>query len=806
MRHLLFSAALLLTLSALPPAARAQDSPSFKASQPREAATQTIRGTVLDAAAKAPVIGATVVVVGVEPALGGSTDADGRFRLTGVPVGRVKLRVTSVGYEDLFINEVTVSSGKEVVLDLSLTERLTKLDEVTVTYRRTEDRSVTNNEMATVSARPFSPLEANRYAGALGDPARMAQNFAGVSSANDTRNDIVVRGNSPASLLWRLDGVNIPNPNHYGAQGTTGGPVSMLNNNLLAKSDFLTGAFPAEYANALGSVFDLRLRKGNDERREFLGQVGFNGLEVGAEGPFSPKSKASYLVNYRYSLFSLLKAVGYQISGTPEYQDLTAKVDVPVGSRGTFSAWTIGGRSNITFLGKDVDSTQADVFGDENTNGRPRFSTGIAAASYEHRFTDRTVGRVVVSGSRSNQEYRQDTVLYAAGSRRIRAEIPNYGVEYIQDKLSANLSLAHKLSARDRVSVGLITDLLRYDFYTAYTYPVMQEQRNATGNTAFSQLYGQWKHRFSDQLTLNAGVTASRLELNGSTVVEPRAGLQYQLSAGSSLSVAYGLHSTLQPLLTYFTQAQRPNGTYAETNRDLGFTRSHHAVLAYDRQLSDNLRLRVEGYHQWIFDAPVERTASSYSALTEGVDFNAPVKTNLVNEGTGRNYGLELTLERSFSRGYYFLLTSSLFESNYKGSDGVARNTPFNTGYAANALFGREFRVGRRDNTFTVSLRGALTGGRYETPILLPESGTAGRAIYDYGRAFSEQQPAYFRADVKLGYKINRPRLTHEIAFDLQNVSGNENIFQRTYNPRTNKIGTSYQQGFLPVPFYRVTF
>ena len=793
MRNVLFTLIFLLTAAALAPA-RAQT------------ATQTVRGTVLDAGAKAPVIGATVVMVGMEPALGASTDVDGRFRLTGVPVGRVKLRISSVGFEELTLNEVTVTAGKEVVLDLALTERLTRLDEVTVTYRRSEDRTVANNEMATVSARPFSPVEANRYAGALGDPARMAQNFAGVSSANDTRNDIVVRGNSPASLLWRLDGVNIPNPNHYGAQGTTGGPVSMLNNNLLAKSDFLTGAFPAEYANALGSVFDLRLRKGNDERREFLGQVGFNGVEFGAEGPFSPKSKASYLVNYRYSLFSLLKAVGYQISGTPEYRDFTAKVDVPVGARGTFSAWTLGGRSNITFLGKDVDSAKADVFGDENLNGRPKFSTGIAAASYEHRFSDRTVGRVVLSGSRSTQEYQQDTVLYAAGSRRIRAEVPAYNADFTQDKLSANFSLAHKISARDRVSAGVIVDLLRYQYFAAYTYPVARAERDAAGNTALSQAYVQWKHRFSDQLTMNAGVNASRFALNGRAVLEPRAGLQYQVSAGSSVSLAYGLHSALQPLLSYFTQTRQPNGRYLETNRGLGFTRSHHLVLAYDRQLSDNLRLRVEGYQQWIFDAPVERTPSSYSNLTEGVDFGASTQGNLVSAGTGRNYGLELTLERSFARRYYFLLTGSLFESKYRGSDQVERNTPFNTRYVANALFGREFRVGRRDNTFTVSLKGAVTGGRYETPINLEASGTNGRAMFDYNRAFTQQLPQYFRADVKLGYKINRARLTHEIAFDLQNVTGHENVFQRAYNPRTNRVGTSYQQGFLPVPFYRLTF
>jgi hypothetical protein len=289
-------------------------------------------------------------------------------------------------------------------------------------------------------------------------------------------------------------------------------------------------------------------------------------------------------------------------------------------------------------------------------------------------------------------------------------------------------------------------------------------------------------------------------------VVEPRAGLQYQATPSSTVSLAYGLHSTLQPLLTYFYQSPQADGTYALTNQDLGFTRAHHLVLAHDRQLTDNLRLRVEGYHQWLFDAPVERTPSYFSLLTEGSSFGPLNKGNLVNEGTGRNYGVEITLERAFAQGYYFLLTSSLFNSKYKGSDGVERNTPFNTRHVANALVGREFAVGRRRNTFTISLRGATTGGTYVTPINTEASRANRHAVYYYDRAFSEQQTPYFRADVKVGYKINRAGLTHEIAFDLQNVTGNRNIFQQAYNPRTNTIGTAYQQGFLPVPFYRLTF
>jgi hypothetical protein len=148
----------------------------------------------------------------------------------------------------------------------------------------------------------------------------MASNFAGVSGANDARNDIIIRGNSPSGLLWQLEGLNIPNPNHFGSLSSTGGPVSMLNNNVLDKSDFMTSAFPAQYGNALSGVFDLSLRNGNNEKYEFLGQVGFNGFELGAEGPFSKNSKSSFLINYRYSTLALFQQIGINFgtgSATP---------------------------------------------------------------------------------------------------------------------------------------------------------------------------------------------------------------------------------------------------------------------------------------------------------------------------------------------------------------------------------------------------------------------------------------------------------------------------------------------------------
>ncbi|TDB62274.1 TonB-dependent receptor [Arundinibacter roseus] len=765
---------------------------------------QVVRGQLRDAVSQSPVVGATVVVVGSSPLVGTTTDSNGNFRLS-LALGRATLKITYTGYEEVLVPDVVINAGKEVILDLSMTEAFTSLNEVTVTYNRNDDPTVANNEMATVSTRSFSPSETLRYAGSLGDPSRMAANFAGVSGANDARNDIVVRGNSPASVLWRLDGVNIPNPNHFGALGTSGGPVSMLNTNLLAKSDFMSGAFPAEYANALGSVFDLRLRKGNDEKYEYLAQIAFNGVEVGAEGPYSKKSKASFLANYRYSLFGLMSNIGFEIAGTPYYQDFTFKTDVPIGKKGNLSAWVIGGKSRITFLGEDVDTETGDAYGEENTNTRVNYETGMAAVSYEHRFSNKTVGKIVFSASRTFEGFEGDTVIYAPDSKVVLHEIESQNADFTNEKMSVNASFAHKISARSKLSGGVILDFNRYNLQDKQLYPTQLTTRNSDGQTLISQAYVQWKYRLSQALTLNTGMTGMHYELNNSAVLEPRIGFSYALNSRSALNVAYGLHSNLQPLLLYNYQTQNPDGTYSLTNKDMGFTRSHHFVTGYERNLSASIRLKVEAYYQSLFNVPISSTPNYYSVLVEGANFAPTNQGNLVNEGTGRNYGVEMTLEKSFSKGYYFLLTTSLFDSKYKGSDGVERNTPFNSHYVVNVLAGKEIALGR-NGLLSLNWKLTSTGGRYIRPIDLAASEVAGRAVYNDANAFLQQQSGYFRTDFKVGYKLNRPHATHEIAIDLQNFTNNQNVFQQAYNPRTNRIGTAYQQGFLPIPFYRLTF
>ncbi len=767
--------------------------------------TQTIRGRLTDAQSEFPLAGANVIVLNTDPMIGTATDTEGYYTLEGVPLGRQSLKVTYLGYEERVISNVIVTSGKEVVLNLSLTEQVITTQEIVITGKAEKD--VTNNEMATVSGRSFNLEETGRYAGSFNDPSRMAANFAGVAANNDDRNDIVIRGNSPGGLLWRMEGINIPNPSHYGSLNSTGGPVSILNYNVLDKSDFLTAAFPAEYGNAIAGVFDLQLRSGNSERKEYLGQIGFNGFELGIEGPFSKNSKASYIANYRYSTLGVFNALGLEFGtgeAIPQYQDLTFKVDVPTQKAGRFTLFGMGGVSDIEFLGSELDleDLEENFYADENQDSYSKFQSGVVGLSHLYYFTSTLYYKLSVAASHQSQWFRSDSL-----STENRSPIPSEEADLVNNKYSAHGLLSKKFNARNSLTGGVILDLYDFDLKNNWLVPGEEYTiRDAQGQSLLSQAYAQWQHRFNDKLTLNTGVNFQHLEISGSTAFNPRAGIRYQFNEQQAVGVGYGLHSQIQPLEVYFTQTTLPDGSTVLTNQNLDFVRSHHYVLSYDRTLAPSLRMKVETYYQYIYNAGVTRDPSSFSLLNAGADFDPIDETNLVNEGTGRNYGLELTLEKFYSQGYYFLFTTSLYDAKYKGSDGILRNTAFNGRYIVNLLGGKEFRIGRKENTLGFDVKLTASGGKLYTPINFEESLAQGYEIRYEERAFSEKSDAYLRADLKITYRINARKVTHELGINLQNVTDNQNEFSKIYNPRTNTVQTRYQMGFFPVPQYRILF
>ncbi|MCB0574103.1 MAG: carboxypeptidase-like regulatory domain-containing protein [Saprospiraceae bacterium] len=775
--------------------------------------TSTFRGTVIDRQSETPLIGATIRVLDTDPPIGGITDADGVFTLQNVPVGRRTLLVTYLGYENQTVPNILVTAGKDVQLDIRLEESFNRIGQVVVTAKVDKDKPV--NDLATISARQFNTEEVMRYSGGRNDVAKLVANFAGVAANNDARNDIVIRGNSPTGVLWRIEGIPVPNPNHFSTLGTTGGPVSALNPNLIANSDFLTGAFPAEYGNALAGVFDINLRTGNKERFEFMGQLGaFSGLEALAEGPLNKKNDGSFVIAYRHSFAELADAAGLNIgtNATPRYKDLTFNADLGNGKAGKFSLFGIGAYSAIDFLGAEIDTT--DLFANPNENAYNISKFGVLGLKHNILLNDRSYVRTIFSASYSGNIYTADDLVIDNGNPFQIWDVEDNNTTY---RLSSYYNL--KVNNRLTLRTGLLVQQQQLDTRvdTRDNTPDLDDdnmpdwftERDFDGWFHQSEAFAQAQYRLTEQLTLNAGLHTLYFGKTEDFAVEPRTALNWQFAPKHTLSFGYGLHHQTQPLPVFLFRERQDDGSFVETNSDLGFTRNQHFVLGYDFKPAADWRVKAEAYYQSLSDVPVESIASSFSLLNTGADFIFPEKNNLVNKGTGANIGAELTLEKFFSKGYYGLVTLSVFDSKYKGSDGIERSTAFDGGYVLNVLMGKEFRLGnsgRRFLTFDTKLTTA--GGRPYTPVNLAASQAAGEEVLYDERAFSERLDNYFRWDVKIGFRLNSATRKRSQTFflDFQNVTNHANIFAMRYNEVKGNVGRIDQIGFFPDILYRIEF
>lgn len=782
---------------------------SLNLSAQKASYTQTIRGVVIDADTEMSLPGASVLLVGSSPPVGTITDADGEFYLKNVPVGRQSIQISFIGYKPAKLSNIQVVTGKETVIVVRIEENVEELDEVLVTGGRR--KSEAGNEMALLSARSFTIEETERYAGSLGDPSRMAANFAGVMSVSDQRNDIVIRGNSPIGLLWQLDGITVPNPNHFGALGTTGGPVSMLNNNLLSNSDFFTGAFPAQYGNAISGVFDLKMRNGNNQKHEFVGQIGFNGFELGAEGPFSKTGKASYLINFRYSTLEVMNNLGVDFgtgAAVPQYKDLSFKVNFPL-KKGRISWFGIGGLSYIE-LHDDVAEKDDPSYGVSGTNtdfGSDMFVSGL---SHLHYFNDKS--RLLTSISA--QGMRSTTVLDSLNKEHL--PYPFYRNTFSEMKYAIQTTFKHKFTAKDNISFGASADFYNINLndsvkrYAPEDFPAgagsnFMPISDVDGSFSLFQSFAEWQHRFSDDLSLYLGAHFQHSTTNSQSVVEPRVALRWAASARHSFHLGGGMHSQLQPHQMYFVKTELSDGSLIETNRELGFTKSNQFILGYDFNATENFRIKIETYYQALTNIPISPNDGWFSIVNEGSDFAFVSKDSLLNEGTGTNYGVELTVEKFFSNNYYFLITTSIYESKYKAYDQVERNTAFNGNYVVNALFGYEFQIGK-NNALSVDVKGVLAGGKRILPFLLPESIAAGREIRDYENIYRNRYDDYMKIDLRIAYKLNGKHVSQEWALDIQNVTDNQNVFREAYNVLAKDVKTEYQSGLFPMFLYRIRF
>ena len=768
--------------------------PAVAGAQTKETATisQTIRGQVCDVASGEPMIGVTITVEN-GMTLATVSDMDGNFVINNVPVGRHSVRATFIGYEPVLLKEQLVTSGKELVLTLKMRESIAELGEVVIKPR--VNKQLPLNEMAQVGARMFSVEEASRYAGGMADPARTASMFAGVATGGAT-NGISIHGNSPQMLQWRVEGVEVNNPNHFAEITEAGGGIfTSLNGTVLANSDFLTGAMPAEYGNALSGAFDMKMRVGNNTKYEHAVQVGTLGVDFASEGPLGKGSKASYLVNYRYSFLEIAKKI-HAINmdkETLDYQDLSFKLNMPTTKAGTFAVWFTGLIDNYENEVPDVSDWETLWDMNDSWSRQRNCAVGVT-----HNYRFKSGGTL------------HSSVAYTGAYRKLG--VTNYdeqmtatpGMNGRNSEWSVIISTQHqhKVSSRYTMQNGFEHRHMAFNTWLDWIHEAggpLYRVYESDGNTGLTRLYSSHKVALSNRLSTVAGVNVMWFNLNDQWLVEPRVSVQYKTSASSTLSLAYAMNSRKESTDTYFVKEA--------SNENLGLTRSHHISMSFAQRLGENAMLKIEPYWQWLFDVPVEQ-GTTYSILNHSNFFQDRA---LVNEGAGRNYGIDLTLERYLKDGFYGMLTATLFKSEYRDAQGQWHHSRQDRGWITNILGGKEWMVGKnKKNVFGVNGRLTLMGGDRYTPI--PENITFEDVMMRPDKTVPQidgLDPYNAQKGMNVGYAfsvkytINKRHTSHHFILEYLQMR----TFQgQTFDLRTHEAVDNFTSLTFPNIAYRVEF
>jgi hypothetical protein len=771
-------------------------SPQISATMPR----QTVRGRILDLDTKVPLIGVNVLLGSEGPLKGTITDEDGYFRFEKVPVGRHEITCSYIGYEPREISNLVVASGKESVINIEMVESVFSISEVKVTY--TKDRSQPINELAVVSGRSFSAYEVENYPGSLSDISRAAVSFPGVVSPNDGQNHIMIRGNSPKGLQWRLEGVEIPNINHFSDIGASGGGVNVLNSHMLSGSDFLTGAFPAEYGNALSGVFDLRMRSGNSEQHEKTLQIGLLGLEGMVEGPINRSTNTTYIAQYRYSTLKLIQKMGANMQSVPDFQDLSFKIYHPTRKLGVFSLFGIAGLSHETGTsGYEMNSDMATmgVTNSYTVNPKTFIRTVLAVSGRTYSWdNEANIGTVETP---INRIWDTKILDYTAkGSVTLNRKINN------RHKLKAGI--IYEMAWNDSY-MGWYSDTL-FNWFSDPNHSGYQTQEyshsyvDANEHAGTLESFVNWRYRIGESITLNTGAHFIQFYLNNNYSIEPRLSFQWNVHPRHTLSAGFGIHSRKESMTLYTGEMELYDGTVISPNKDLELSKARHYVLGYNYRITDLLHLKVEAYYQDLYDIPAYPFPPYFSTQNFDFGFEGNVLTNY---GTGYNTGIELSLEKNMTNGFHFMLNGTVYDSKYENKLGELLHTKYDGTYASNGVIGKEFRVGKgKQHTIGISSRYILAGGMRHLPVDEEASIANGYPVTYWDDGFTEKASDYFRIDLLLKFRRNKPRYTAEWSLDLLNLFNRQNMLTEYWDTRLNDYQTENQNPLLPFITYRIQF
>lgn len=758
--------------------------------------TQTLRGTLRDIETMAPIPEATIMVHRVQDdslIARAVTDENGEYLLENVEVGRVHITASAEAFTPWIKEDILITSAKEVVQDLELEPTSVTLDAVELTTNTLRGEPI--NRMSVNSAVTITPEQTSKFAGSWDDPMRVITAYPGVIQQNSGFNNFTIRGNSPVGMLYRLEGLPIHNPNHFAIIGSSGGFVTQFSSEVLGNSDFFSSVFPAEFGNATTAVFDFRFRKGNSEKREHTFKASLFGLDFATEGPFSKKSDASYLFNYRYSTLGILARVIPLGGVLPTYQDLSFNVDLPTKKGGVVKVFGVGGLSNYV-ISSEKDSTQWEEYSDRIERSFGSNSAAMGVALYQP-VKDNGFFHAAAGGS-VGQYFEKYTFIEDDLSLGERARS-----EFDDNRFSFTADYNHQFGLRHSNKTGVIFNHVDHRYFNAlYDQQIggLDTVGNTEGASQYLQAFTQSKFNLTDKLDVTAGVHYLHFMLNNKYSVDPRLGIIFKPNLKSKFSLAYGHHSRVEAMNFYFIRDEGGN----LINENVGLSKAHHGVLSYSRMLTPNLKITTEAYYQHQYDVPSDTGAYSvlnlFSTLPEG---------ELTNVGVGRNFGLEVMLHRFTKKGFYYMVSASLFDAQYKAGDGIWRNSEFNQRFSYNLLAGKEWVLKpkpKKKRLLGINFNFRHSGGNWFNPVDLDASSLYGWTRYDFSDPYSQQRDQLYNLDFTFTQEVIREKITGEFTLSIKNLYSNRAVIVQVYDIDEDNVRDRNDYGTIPYIGYKISF
>ena len=733
---------------------------------------QSIRGHIYDDVSGAPIEGVEISLKDTEPAKGAVTDSNGAFELAHVPVGRYIVLISHIGYQSQAF-DLVLEAGRPFSLEVKMEPSVNELDEVVIK----EEPYISNpNE---IGNRSVTIEQSNRFAANYMDPARVMMTFPGVMPQNDQNNNLIINGKSPNSVQWRLQGMDIVNPNHLANAGTisdqpalNGGGVNMISTQMLSSTDFMTPVFSGPYGSASSAIVNMNFRPGDKYENHYTLQASLIGIDVAAEGPIK-KEKSSFLANYRYSTVGLLSKMGVDFGGEEiDYQDFSFNYDANQKKGGKLNIFGAIGTSNNDFTHLEFEEWEYDK---DSTDVKYHSTEGVVGVTELMPLSSNTslfLG-TTFSGTKSKREG------FSVG--RDGERVDQYQLYEGQQTLWSNrLELSTKFSNKVSLQTGAVVNISDYEIDNVNSSELMYPEKVVDNSVVMVRPYATVDWVVSQHSRLKGGVQYYHTDVASDNAVLPSVSYNYTFTNGDNFVIQYGI------------QAQRMLDANYTNHNELKAAKFHHAGIGYNMHFKNHV-LFSEVFYEHFYDVPVTYYNSPFSALNV---FGEIVSDGLVNDGVGNFKGVNLSLERPMQDGYYYIFSTSFYDATYEGKDGLEREARFNGKY-------------------TISLTGGKDIYKEKDGGVLRTIGLNGRAYYagghrDVSRGFYYNEDRrlddYKRLDLRITFKKEKPNYTRTIGLDLQNVFSFQNEWYEYYDARKGEVVTKNQLGIIPVILYKVEF